>query len=182
LSGSVALLRGVNVGTHHRVAMADVRAAVAAAGIPAVTTYLQSGNLVFPATAGTPAALETSIHDALRDALGIDIAVVVRTARRLTAITRGNPLYDPAIDPAMLHVGFLARPPAASAVRALANADFSPDRFVIAGTEVYLHYPSGSGRSKMTGAFFEHALGVPATARNWNVVTKLAELARDVAG
>jgi uncharacterized protein (DUF1697 family) len=173
----VALLRGVNVGSHNRIAMADVRAAVSVAGYGDVTTLVQSGNVVFTGT-GRAAAVGAAIESALRKAMKLDVDVIVRTSRELIAVADAHPFFASHIDPRFLHVGFLKQEPAAAAVRALSGVDFGADRFVVQDAELYIHYSDGQGRPKMTPAFFERALAVPMTVRNWNIVTKLAEMAR----
>ena len=79
-----------------------------------------------------------------------------------------------------MHVGFCKAKPTAAAVRALADRDFGRDRATVAGADVYLCYPDGQGRSKMSGAALEKLLGVAITVRNWNVTTALAEKAASV--
>jgi uncharacterized protein (DUF1697 family) len=173
----VALLRGINVGKHRRVAMADVRAALEEAGYPDVNTHLQSGNVVLRAREPPRETVERAIEKALRTGLDLEIDVIVRTARELARITKGNPLIGPGTDPATLHVAFLKSKPSAATAGALDSAAFGRDEFVLRGAELYLRYPEGYGRSKMTAAFFERTLRTPVTVRNWRVVTKLAELA-----
>jgi uncharacterized protein (DUF1697 family) len=175
----VALLRGINVGKHRRVAMADVRAALAEAGYSDVKTHLQSGNVVLETRERRSEIVEQSIEKTLRTELNLAIDVIVRTARELAKITKSNPFLGRDTDPATLHVGFLKSRPTAAAARALAGADFGRDEFVLRAAELYLRYPDGYGRSKMTAAFFERTLRTPITVRNWRVVTKLAELAAD---
>ena len=175
----VALLRGVNVGKHRRVAMSDVRAVLTDAGYADVATHLQSGNVVLGARERRSKSVQRSIEEALRTGLGLEIDVVVRTAGELAKVTSNNPLLRRGVDPATLHVAFLKSRPAAAAARSLSEADFGREEFVLRGAELYLRYPDGLGRSKMTAAFFERALRTPATVRNWKVVTKLAELASE---
>jgi uncharacterized protein (DUF1697 family) len=177
----VGLLRGINVGRHRRVAMTDVRAALAEAGYDDVTTHLQSGNLIV-ASRARPETVERSIEEALQTALDLEVDVMVRTASGLAKVARGNPLLRRGIDPRTLHVAFLKRRPTATAARALAGADFGREEFALRGAEIYLRYPNGLGRSKMTPSFFERTLHTPATVRNWGVVTTLVELATTAGG
>ena len=104
--------------------------------------------------------------------------MLLRTPHELARIAAGNPFLAEGAAPTTLHVVFLERPPKREAVSRL-DADRSPpDAFHVAGSEIYVCYPGGSGRSKLTLAYFERVLGVRGTVRNWNTVTKLAELAR----
>jgi uncharacterized protein (DUF1697 family) len=173
---SVVLLRGVNVGRHRRVTMADLRAALATAGYPDVATHVQSGNLLVTTRVGA-ARLSRDVETALRAQLGLDIDAIVRTAAQLRAVLAANPFLAEGLPTPALHVGYAKRKPARAAATALAERDFGRDRAVVSGADVYLCYPDGQGRSKMTGATLEKILGVPITVRNWNVTTALAERA-----
>jgi uncharacterized protein (DUF1697 family) len=167
----VALLRGINLGSRNRVAMQDLRALVEELGGEDVRTYLQSGNVVFGGRALTAEAIAEAIHESL----GVDVHVLVRSGAELGKVVRGNPF--PKADPATLHVTFLAEAPDEARVKDLGERTFEPDEFEVAGREVYLRCPNGYGRSKLSNAFLEKQLGVPATTRNWKTVTALAELA-----
>jgi len=172
----VALLRGINVGGRTKIAMADLRTLFASLGAEDVTTYVQSGNVVFKS--GAPAAgLAQSIERRIADELGLRVTVVIRTAAELARVVSANPFADRGAEPKTLHVIFLAEKPAATRVRALDATRGEPDEFRVVRREIYLHYPNGYGRSKITNAWFEKELGAAGTARNWRTVTTLAELA-----
>ena len=173
---SVVLLRGINVGRHRRVTMADLRASLAAAGYPDVETYVQSGNLLVETRVGT-ARLTSDVERALRSDLGLDIDVVVRTGAQLRKVLAREPFRSERLPTSALHFGFAKTKPSAAGTRALAARDFDRDRATVVGSDVYLCYPNGQGRSKMSGAALEKVLGVPITVRNWNVTTALAERA-----
>lgn len=173
----VALLRGINIGKHKRIAMADLRALVEDLGGTDVKTYANSGNVVFGHTESGATRLEVAIADAIRDRTGQDVPVVIRTGEELAEIVSKNPFPDAAVDHKTLHVTFLARTPDAEAVKALAKAEKGPDDYRVVGKEVYLSYPN-----KLTGAVFmpngmDTALGMVTTSRNWQTVTKLTEMA-----
>ena len=170
----VALLRGINLGARNKVAMVDLRALMEALGAADVTTYLQSGNVVFK-SAGRRGELAAVLEEGLRRDLGVDVKVLVRTRRALERVVGGNPFARR--DVKALHVTFLDGKPQAARVKRLDPRRSEPDEFRIVGQEVYLHCPNGYGRSKLSNAYFEKELGVPATTRNWKTVTALAELA-----
>jgi uncharacterized protein (DUF1697 family) len=172
----VALLRGINVGSHKRVAMADLRALFEGLGAADVATYVQSGNVVFKSADGAEKltrAIERRIH---RD-LGLSVTVVVLTRAQLTKVLGGNPFAKAKKAPSKLHVAFLAEKPPRAKVSKLDPEHGRPDEFRVVGRQVYLHYPSGYGKTKLTNAYFEKQLGVAATTRNWRTITKLGELA-----
>jgi uncharacterized protein (DUF1697 family) len=170
-----ALLRGINLGSHNRIGMARLRSLVEDLGGTEVRTYVQSGNVVFRSTLGTTAAAR-AVERAIRKELGLDVAVLVRTARQLRELVANNPFVGSKIAPKTLHVTFLAEKPDPKRVKQLLEESFEPERFEIAGQDVYLFFPNGYGRVKLNNAFLERRLGVAATTRNWRTVTALAEL------
>jgi uncharacterized protein (DUF1697 family) len=169
----VALLRGINLGARNKVSMADLRELFRDLGAEEVTTYVQSGNVVFRSS-GARDDLVQAIESEIRSRTGIDVAVVLRTKEELARLVAGNPFADEP-DPTKLHVTFLAAPPDRTRVETLAEKRFEPDEFRVKQDAVYLHCPNGYGRSKLSNAFFEKHLAVAATTRNWRTVTTLAE-------
>ena len=172
----VALVRGINLGSRKRVSMPDLRKLFTSLGAEDVTTYVQSGNVVFKSSEGAR-KLTAAIERRIRRDLGLTVTVLVRTQPQLAKVLAGNPFAKRVKDPTKLHVTFLAEKPARSRVSDLDPERAGPDELRVVGQEVYLHCPNGYGRSKLTNAYFEKELGVRATTRNWRTVTKLAELA-----
>ncbi|WP_165865739.1 DUF1697 domain-containing protein [Vallicoccus soli] len=167
------LVRAVNVGGRSRLPSADLRRAVEAAGGTQVATYLQSGNAVC-GTDLAPDALAVRVEAALADVAGVRTDVLARTGEELAAVVAANPFPDALAQPSWLHVVFLGAPLAPEVAAGLDPAAWLPDRFAVAGREVYAAYAGGSGRSRMSAGLLR---GVPlvATARNWGTVRALAE-------
>jgi uncharacterized protein (DUF1697 family) len=155
--------------------MKDLKAWMADIGATDVTTYLQSGNVVFNADTNSPAEVTEAIENRITEACGLDVDVLVRTAKEINKVAANNPFFKPGSDPKTLHVTFLAEKPDRDQVSAL-SAPPGPDEFRIVGREVYLYLPNGMGRTVLGNTFFKK-LPMPATTRNWNTVTNLAELA-----
>lgn len=180
----VALLRAVNLGSHGKVPMADLRAWCADLGFTDVATYLQSGNVAFIAEGaadGDEATVAARLGDRIEAGCGVRTPVLVRGPAELADVVAGNPFADEvaAGDPKFVHVAFLSEAPAADRITAV-DPDRSPgDRCVVQGRHAYLHYPNGSGRSKLTNDYLERTLGVVSTARNWNTVLALEALAAE---
>jgi uncharacterized protein (DUF1697 family) len=170
-----ALLRGVNLGAHKRVRMPDLRALVESLGCTDVTTYVQSGNVVFRSDRAA-ASLPRALEDAIRNDLGLDVPVVIRSRRQLEKLVAANPFGRQKGKENTLYVTFLAAKPDREHVRRLREESFEPERFELVGEDVYLFFPDGYGRSKLNNALLERRLGVAATTRNWRTVTALAEL------
>jgi uncharacterized protein (DUF1697 family) len=170
-----ALLRGINLGSHKRVGMAELRELVEDLGCADVRTYVQSGNVVFRSDRGAP-MLAQAIEKAIEKRLGHDVTVVIRTERQLKGLVAANPFVRQKLRPKTLYATFLAEKPDPERVRSLGERDFAPERWELVGDDVCLFFPNGYGRVKLNNAMIERQLGVPATTRNWRTVTALAEL------
>jgi uncharacterized protein (DUF1697 family) len=173
----VALLRAVNLGSHNKVSMGELRTLFLDLGLDDVATYVQSGNVIFKSQVADSTKLTATIERRIRRDLDLDVAVILRTKAQLTRVAGANPFAAREREPTKLHVTFLARTPTRSRVRELETITFPPDEFRVIGKEIYLHTPRGYGRSKLSGGYFEKQLSVAATTRNWRTVKKLAELA-----
>lgn len=175
MSFHVALLRGINVGGHNKVAMSDLRALLDDLGFTGVKSLLQSGNLVFQSKQRTDAALERLLEAETAKRLELSADYIVRTAVQWAKVVAGNPFPKEAqSDPSHLVVVFLKTAPSAKSVDTLRAAIQGPEILRCQGKELYVVYPAGIGRSKLTGSLIEAKLGTRGTARNWNTVLKLA--------
>jgi uncharacterized protein (DUF1697 family) len=176
----VALLRGINVGGKSMIRMPELKALLAAMGFENVSTYIQSGNVVFSASTGDEQALAAEIEERIAAAFEVSPTVLLRAPAELAEIAAGNPFLSRESDLSKLHVVFLSAPPSADAVDQLDPARSPPDEFSVRGREIYLHLPNGAGRSRLTIDYFEKRLGVRGTARNWKTLTKLVELTQSL--
>jgi uncharacterized protein (DUF1697 family) len=176
LSLVVALLRGINVGGRARLSMTELRSMLADLGLRDVETYLQSGNVVLESGDRAVIGLGRVIESAIAETFGLQVRVILREREDLVAVTLSHPFLDNEADPSRIHVVFLETTPDPDRVGALDPDRSPPDQFEVIGSEVYLRYPNGQGRSKLSLDYFERVLGVAGTARNWNTVTKLLEM------
>ena len=176
MSRLVALLRGVNVGPHKRLGMADLRALVEGLGYADVETHLQSGNVVFGSD-DSPDKAARELERALAADVGLEVDVLVRTAADLAKVVERDPLRRHVTDPKRYLVGFLSAAPATARVRAVDPDAYLPERFELAGRELYLWLPDGVHTARLPRALSDQRLGVVSTARNWNTVQKLLALA-----
>ena len=174
----IVLLRGINVGGHNKVPMVDLRAALTDHGFSAVTTYIASGNVLLDAEDRAEHEVADEVAAVVADRFGLSIPVVARSVADWPGIVAANPFPHAVSEPKLLHVSLCDRAPDPEAAAAFDRDAFAPDRLEIVGRELYLWYPNGSGRSKLTGAVLERRLGVITTARNWSTMVKLAELSR----
>jgi uncharacterized protein (DUF1697 family) len=172
-----AVLRGVNVGGRNKLPMTELRELMESLGCDGVVTYIQSGNAVFATELAADAAAG-AIEELIGERFGLSVRVLLRTSDELAAIAAANPFLG-RDDPAKLHVVFLEAPPDPDTVASLDPARSPGDEFTLSGREIFIHYRHGSGRSKLTLDWFERSLGVAGTARNWNTLLKLQELAAE---
>ncbi len=173
---TIALLRGINVGGKS-IKMAALREIISTLGFTNPRTLLQSGNAVFESETQDPAQIAAQLEHGIKEHLGLDVRVMIRSPRELDAIIAGNPFPDQAeADPSHLLVTFLADAPGEAAVAALKSGYSGPESIAISGREAYLYYPAGVGHSKLTNVYIEKQLGTAGTARNWNTVLKLRAL------
>ncbi len=178
----VALLRGINVGGKNRLPMKDLAAMFDAAGCRGVTTYIQSGNVVFQAGRELAPRISGLISSRIQEKFGLAVPVVLRTAREIESVARSNPWIEAGKDPKATHVLFLAEEPKDGAAESLDASRSLPDQFVVRGREIFLHCPNGLGRSRLTNDYFDRKLGSISTCRNWTTVLTLAELIREARG
>lgn len=165
-----AFLRGVNLGSANKVAMPALRAMAEGLGYAEVRTYINSGNLLFTTT-GDDVGLSEAIGQAIQQTFGRRIDVAVRSADELREILSGNPYPDG--DPSQVTVAFLSGEPPPGAERRVAAIAEEP--FIIAGSEVWVHYTHGQAGSKLA-AQFSRVIGVSATVRNVRTVAKVVDL------
>ena len=177
MTAIICLLRGVNVGGHNKIGMDALRDLCVSLKLCNPQTYIQSGNVVFGSAETDLAKLSARIEAVIEKRLAFRPRVVLRTADEMREIAKRNPFATRKnLDPAKLAVSFLAEAPAAELGKRLSEIKVGPEELRLIGRELYLYFPDGMGRSKLP-AVLDRTLKIPATARNWNTVTKLLAMA-----
>lgn len=175
----VALLRGINVGGRTTLAMAALRELAEGCGCTDVTTYIQSGNLVFRHRDAA-----SQVASALRSVIaaegGVDPAIAVRTRAQLTEVVDANPYVDRSDDDTQLHVTFAVDGATFRKDPDLDLDAFAPEEMTVRRHETYLFLPNGMGRSKLAAELAKRG-GNDATTRNWRTTRKLLAMAGDLA-
>jgi uncharacterized protein (DUF1697 family) len=170
----VALLRAVNLGRTRRVSMPRLREVLESRGHGAVRTHLASGNVLLDSTL-TESELALELTKAIDEEFELDVPVVVRTGAEMAAVVAGDPFATVATDLSRYSVTFFPESPDPARVDALPPSDGG--EYLVRGRELYLWLPDGLHDSPMGAWKWDRLLGVPGTARNWNTVRRLAELA-----
>jgi uncharacterized protein (DUF1697 family) len=178
MTKQIALLRAVNVGGRTKLAMADLRKLFAGLGYEDAKTVLQTGNVVFTAkVAGQK--LAAGIEKALAASLDLKTDIIIRSAGEWQRIVEKNPFPAEARDdPGHLVVMPLSGKPGKAALAELTAAIKGREVVRAESADLYITYPDGIGRSKLTIGLIEKKLGYRGTGRNWNTVLKIAEAAR----
>jgi uncharacterized protein (DUF1697 family) len=174
VSVQIALLRGINLGPTRRVPMAELRALLTDAGYGAVRTHLQSGNVVLESEAA-PDALQAQLEEQLAVRFGFQIPVIVRSRGELGEVIARDPFGGRVTDPRRYQVTFLASEGSTeleARLRAVANGG---EEVAVIGREIYAWHPDGIARSDLAKLVADRRTG--GTARNWNTITALWQLA-----
>lgn len=174
----VALLRGINVGPTTQLPMEDLRRLLEEIGGTSVRTHLRSGNALFQHEAADPGKLAEALEAAVAAAFdGRKVPCVVREAEDLTRVVERNPFDMTDVDAARFLVVFLSGPVEPDRIAGLDPAGFAPDEFHPGAREIYVHCPGGVQKTRLSHTLWEKHLGLTATARNWNTVTRLVAMA-----
>jgi uncharacterized protein (DUF1697 family) len=173
----IAFLRGVNIRSNRRVPMAELRAMLVELGFPDARTWIVSGNAWFTSDGDGP-GLATAIETAIERRFGFEVAVVVRSLEELAAVVAANPFPEAAADARHYYAVLLSADPAPERLAAIDPAAVEPDLFAVGDRVVYAWYRNGLQGSTLAARLTDRGLGVTATARNWNTITKMVELAR----
>jgi uncharacterized protein (DUF1697 family) len=175
----VALFRGINVGKAKRIAMADLRELLATLGYTDVATLLNSGNAVFTAAKTMPnAKLAARIRAAVRETLGVDAHVVVKSEVDIAAIAKGNTLQSIATNPSRLLVVMTDDDESLVSVKPLAKQLWGEEKVHVGAQAAYLWCANGILESR-AAAVLLGKLGNTQTTRNWATLGKIhAKLAQ----
>ena len=174
----ISMLRGVNVGAHNRIKMDALRAIYEALGLKDPRTYVQSGNVIFRTKEKSTRKLAIKIQDAIEKSFKFRPAVIVRTLDELREAIAATP-FDARrnLHPGKVLVTFLEDVPQAEAAAKLATLKSYPEEIHLLGRELYIYFPDGAGKSKLPWSQVEKLLKVNGTARNWNSVRAMLEIA-----
>lgn len=174
----IALLRGINIGSHKRMKMEKLRASCEGLGFAGVRTYIQSGNVIFQATKLSPSELAKKLAECIVTDFGFASEVILRSREEMKTIIDNNPFAkERGMDSPKLHVVFLPEAASAAALKKLQELTLAPDRVTIGNKEIYFYFPNGVSGSSLWKHPLDRVLSVTGTMRNWNTVNSLYEMA-----
>ena len=177
MTSYVSLFRGINVGGNQTVRMDALKELHTSLDLRDVQTYIQSGNVVFASDGADATQIQKDIEDGFAQKFGFQAKVMVRTADEFNVLIENNPFQNqPMKESKWVVAMFLASHPISTAREDIQKTYTGPEELHIMGQEVYIYYPEGIGRSKLTNTFLEKKLKTMGTARNWNTVLRLQKM------
>lgn len=175
----ISILRGINVSGQKLIKMDALRKSYENLGFRSVTTYVQSGNVVFTGNKVEPDELAKTITRQIEKDFGFDVPIIVLTIDNLKQIIDRNPfLKDSDKDKTFLHVTFLATKPETFDRKTIEDKIRNEEEISFSDNAVYLYCPNGYGVSKLSNSFLETKLKVSATTRNWKTTNELLKIAQ----
>lgn len=171
----IALFRGINVGGKNTIPMKSLKERIEALGYSDVSSYIQSGNILFRSSPSKAKKFPTDVQKAICDQFGFKPEILLLSVEKLKAAMGKNPFPEAEKNPKSLHFYFLEHPPKDPNLEKLTQLKVEREAFALIGDVLYLYAPDGIGRSKLASNV-EKLLGVKATARNANTVRKLLEM------
>ncbi len=172
----IVLLRGINVGGHHRIQMADLRGMAEAVGATQAATYIQSGNLVVETGQSAGRYRQALVDEFGNNFRWVPQMMVMALGTYRKVLDACPYRAEGAADPKAVHVYFLEKAPTAAAQKAVDALPRVDEQTTLAKHALYLWSPGGIGKSTMVKGL-DKALGVAATARNWRSCQKILDLA-----
>ncbi len=170
----IALLRGINVGGHKKVPMAELREVLTTSGLENVQTYIQSGNVIFQSSEENKVKLEAIINKAINAHFGFNVPVLVRSKEEIKAILDDCPF--PEEKKVVSYFIMLSETPKKDLIDETSKQILPNEEFVITNNCVYIFYALGAGKAKLGINWFEKKLKVKATARNYRTMAKLIDM------
>ena len=172
----ITLLKGINVGGHKKVPMADLRELLSTSGFENVKTYIQSGNVILESSEGNSLKIETKIQDAIQSHFGFEVSVLVRTRADLKRIFDASPFSEE--KKVKSYFTMLHRTPSQDLVNIASEKVYEGEEYYIINDCIYFYCEAGYGRAKFNMNFFERKLETTGTARNYNTMIKLLALSK----
>jgi uncharacterized protein (DUF1697 family) len=178
MTAIISMLRGVNLGGNRKIKMDALRALYESLGFKDPQTYVQSGNVVFRSTSTDLTRVTREIEAAIEKTFGFHSDAILRTASEMRAVVENNPFNKrDEVEPSKLLVTFLPRDPGAEIRKRVQTLDSVPEELHCSARELYIYFPNGMARARLSWPALEKILQTTYTGRNWNTVGKLLEMA-----
>ena len=173
----ISILRGINVSGKNIIKMDALKSMFIGLGFQNVSTYIQSGNVVFQWDLMDSGALEKLISGEILKRFELQVPVLIREYKEFKTIMSHNPFLNvDGDDISKLHITFLSDLPEENLLKTITGLSYPPDEFSVIGKTVYLCCPNGYGNTKLSNSFFENKFKVKATTRNLRTLNELVRI------
>ena len=176
MNSYIVLLRGVMPGGKNKVPMAQLREVLKRGGFGNVRTYVQSGNVLVDSGLSAQ-EIGKCVRELIKKHIGPDLAVVVRTGPELHKVLEENP-FQQGYDISRVFFVVFVQIPTPEKVKELSAQDFGDEKLAFTRTRdaAYMYIPGSYGRGRLSNNFLEKKLGVSATMRNFNTMSRLVAM------
>lgn len=175
----ISILRGINVSGKNSIKMDALKKLYQNLGFKNISTYVQSGNVIFSSEYNDPKKIEDILTSQIKQEFGFTVPVIVLTIEELKDSIQNNP-FQKDKEEAFIYFTFLANEPSNFNKENIYNKKAENEAIVIKERIVYLYCPNGYGRTKLTNTFLENILNVTATTRNFKTTNRLLEIAEQL--
>lgn len=174
----ISLLRGINVGGKRKILMTDLTSLYKKLGYLNVTSYIQSGNVIFDSKESEDQnVICNKIENAIYETFGFEVPVIIRNTDEFKELYNNNPFSKKSgFEIKQLCLTLLSDIPNSKSIDLLLKNNTGNDKFKIIKNNIYIYYPGKVRESKLTNNYFERKLKISATTRNWKSITKLFEI------
>ena len=173
----ICLLRGINVSGKNLIKMDALKQLFLNLGYGNVSTYIQSGNVIFKSKSTDILKIQSKIHEKINEEFGLKIPILIISKQELESVIAKNIFVNNRSEDALkLHVTFMSQIPLAIDIAQIVDVNYGEDEFNIVDKCIYLFCPHGYGNTKLTNTFLEKKLQVSCTTRNWKTVNELNRL------
>mgnify|MGYP003668724380 CR=1 FL=1 len=177
----IALLRGINVGGKNKLLMRELKPALEKIGFNQVTTYIQSGNVVFKVTQKTTDELRSLIEECITASFGLSVKTIVLTLDQLIELESANPYHLQNIEIEKKYGCFIDSVATDEGLEKLSRYNIKNDEYLIYNQIIYLNFADRAGNSKLSNNLIENKLNLNATTRNWKTICQLIEIGKAMA-
>ncbi|MGJ4745174.1 DUF1697 domain-containing protein [Leptospira sp. SA-E8] len=167
----ITLLRAVNVSGVNKIKMKDLAELFQGLGFQNVRTYIQSGNVVFETRSSKISELDKKIEEEIQKVFKLNISSITLEKKDLEKIIQSNPFRKK--EEKALYVMFMKEAPSIDLKEVLDPVKDKSEEYILSGKYLYLYFPNGYGKTKLSNPFIERKLKVIATTRNWNTLNAL---------
>lgn len=175
----ICLLRGINVSGHKLIKMKELQQMFVSIGMSEVTTYIQSGNIVFKTNQGNIVQLTADIRNGILSTFGFDVYTLLIEAKELLRLFKANPFVtNTSFEIEKMLLTLLSEEPAKDKCDAFAVGNYGQDKYIIQDKALYLYCEDGYGKTKLSNNFIESKLKINATTRNWKTITELLKISK----